>query len=43
MDSGRLKTPKTDFLVANKKVKKSISMDSKFVNLENTGLSTTLT
>ena len=39
-DSERLKTPKIDCLL--KVYKKSISLDSRFVNLENTGWSTTL-
>ena len=37
MDIERLKTPKTDYLQ-----KQSISMDSRFVDLKNAGLSTTL-
>ena len=36
-DSERLKSSKTDYLL-----KKSINLDSRFVDLQNTGLSTTL-
>ena len=41
-DSERMKTPKTDCLLKFKKAKKSISLDSRFVDLENTGFPATL-
>ena len=40
-DSDGLKALKTDHLLTDKKAKKSISLDSRFVDLENAGKSTT--
>ena len=41
-DSDGLKALKTDHLLTDKKAKKSISLDSRFVDLENAGRSNTL-
>ena len=41
MDSDGLKAFKTDHMLTDKKAKKSISLDSRFVDLENAGKSTT--
>ena len=41
-DSEQMKTPKTDFRYKFNKTKKSISLDSRFVDFENTGLCATL-
>ena len=41
-DSDGLKPLKTDHLLTDKKAKKSISLDSRFIDLENAGRSTTL-
>ena len=40
-NSERMKTPKTDCLLKFKKAKKSISLDFRFVKLENTGFPAT--
>ena len=42
MDSEQLKTPKTDCLLKVKKTKKSISLDSRCADLENTRFCATL-
>ena len=41
-DSERMKAPKTGCLLKFKKAKTSISLDSRFIDLENAGFSATL-